>query len=251
VDDSWDYYIDPKEKIAYIHLTQFARKSYIDIEKIVKQLDKDGVMGLVLDVRFNPGGYLDVARDICDLFIDDGLIVTIRPRVGDELAMRGKMEPSYQNFPMVCLINGGSASGSEILAACLQDHNRAATIGERSYGKGSVQNITKFEATGGEIKLTTATFWRPNNKNLNKASTKGTDEEDWGVRPDKNFNIKLEPAETATLGERMRDWANIANPEAVKKEPDKEFKDRQLDAALNYLREQIKMSAPAPNKKNG
>src|SRR5258707_15684972 len=112
---------------------------------------------------------------------------------------------------MVCMINGGSASGSEILAACLQDHNRAATVGERSYGKGSVQNITKFEATGGEIKLTTATFWRPNNKNLNKASTKGTDEEDWGVRPDKNYNIKLDPAETATLGERMRDWANIPN----------------------------------------
>lgn len=250
-DDSWDFYIDPKDKIAYIHLTQFARKSYIDMEKVVKQLDKDGVKGLVLDVRFNPGGYLDVARDICDLFIDDGLIVTIRPRVGDELAMRGKMEPSFQNFPMVCLINGGSASGSEILAACLQDHNRAATIGERSYGKGSVQNITKFEATGGEIKLTTATFWRPNNKNLNKASTKGTDDEDWGVRPDKNFNIKLDPTETAALGEKLRDWANIANPDTTRKEPEKEFKDRQLDAAMNYIREQIKMSATIPNKKNG
>ncbi len=247
-DDAWDYYVDPKDKIAYIHLTQFARKSYIDMEKVVKQLEKDGVKGLVLDVRFNPGGYLDVARDICDLFIDDGLIVTIRPRVGDELAMRGKMEPSYLNFPMVCLINGGSASGSEILAACLQDHNRAATIGERSFGKGSVQNITRFEATGGEIKLTTATFWRPNNKNLNKASTKGTDEEDWGVRPDKGFNIKLEPAETAQLSEKLRDWANIPNREEKKKEPEKEFKDRQLDAALNYLRDQIKMAAS--NKKN-
>jgi len=172
-DDSWDYYIDPQSKIAYIQLTQFARKSFIDMEKVVKQLDKDGVKGLILDVRFNPGGYLDVARDICDLFIDDGLIVTIKPRVGEELAMRGKMDPSFQNFPMVCLVNGGSASGSEILAACLQDHHRAVIMGERSFGKGSVQNIQKFEATGGEIKLTTATFWRPNGKNLNKASTKG------------------------------------------------------------------------------
>ena len=73
---------------------------------------------------------------------------------------------------MVCLVNGGSASGSEIVAAALQDHKRAIVIGERSYGKGSVQNILPFEPTGGQIKLTTATFWRPNGKNLNKSSTK-------------------------------------------------------------------------------
>jgi carboxyl-terminal processing protease len=241
VDDSWDFYLDPKSKIAYIQLTQFARKSFIDMEKIVKQLDKDGVKGLVLDVRFNPGGYLDVARDICDLFIDDGLIVTIKPRVGDEVEMRGKMEPSYLRFPMVCLVNGGSASGSEILAACLQDQHRAIILGERSFGKGSVQNIQKFEATGGEIKLTTATFWRPNGKNLNKASTKGTDAEDWGVRPDKNYTIKLSPQETAALSDRFRDWGNIPNRETVVKEPEKKFDDRQLDAAVEYIRAQIKL----------
>jgi len=241
-DDSWDFYIDPKSKIAYMYLTQFARKSFIDMEKVMKQLDKDGVKGLILDVRFNPGGYLDVAKDICDLFIDDGLIVTIKPRVGEELAMTGKMEQSYQSFPMVCLVNGGSASGSEILAACLQDHHRAIVMGERSYGKGSVQNIQKFEATGGEIKLTTATFWRPNGKNLNKASTKGTDEEDWGVRPAKKYTIKLNPVETAALSDQLRDWANIPNRELKSlDQPEKKFDDRQLDAAVKYIKEQIKL----------
>ena len=103
---------------------------------------------------------------------------------------------------MAVLINGNSASASEILGACLQDQNRAVIVGERSYGKGSVQNIRKFAATGGEIKLTTATFWRPNGKNLNKASTKGTDEEDWGVRPSKGFAVKLDPAERFALFRR-------------------------------------------------
>jgi carboxyl-terminal processing protease len=247
-DDTWDYYIDPKNKIAYIQLTQFARKSYIDMEKVVKRLDKEGVKGLILDLRFNPGGYLDVARDICDLFIDDGLIVTIKPRVGEELAMHGKMTPSYQNFPMACLVNGGSASGSEIVAACLQDHKRAIIVGERSFGKGSVQNIQRFEQTGGEIKLTTATFWRPNGKNLNKLSTKGTDEEDWGVRPDKGFLIKLNPTETGALSDKFRDWSNIPNRELKSKEPEKKFDDRQLDSALDYVRGQLKLETPTKEK---
>ena len=108
---------------------------------------------------------------------------------------------------MVCLVNNGSASGSEIVAACLQDHKRAVIIGERSYGKGSVQNIQAFSPTDGEIKLTTATFQRPNGKNLNKSSIKDYDkmskEEleklDWGVRPDNGYVIKLDPKERFDL----------------------------------------------------
>ena len=76
---------------------------------------------------------------------------------------------------MVCLVNGDSASGSEIVSACLQDHHRAIIIGERSYGKGSVQNIRDFD--GGEMKLTTASFWRPSGKNLNKSSTAGREQD--------------------------------------------------------------------------
>src|SRR5213076_2216400 len=109
---------------------------------------------------------------ISDLFIDDGMIVTIRPRNGGPTSYVGKSDGSYTSFPMVCLINGGSASASEIVSACLQDHGRAIIAGTRSFGKGSVQTIHRFD-TGGRLKLTTATFWRPSNKNLNRTSTSG------------------------------------------------------------------------------
>jgi len=244
-DDSWDYWIDPKNKIAYLYLSQFSRYSHEEMEKAVRQLEKEGVKGLVLDLRFNPGGYLDVVADICDMFIDDGVIVSIRPgnSRANERTIRGHSEGSHLGFPMVVLVNDGSASASEILSACLQDHGRAVVVGERSYGKGSVQNVEKFPPTGGKIKLTTATFWPPSGRNLNKASTTGKEEEDWGVRPDKGFELKLDRAEKDELFDRLYNWQNIPRRDLPpKKEEKKEFKDRQLDMALEYLRGQLKVT---------
>jgi len=243
-DDSWDYYVDPKNKIAYMYLTQFARNSAEDMEKAVKQLTKDGVKGVVLDLRFNPGGLLPVAVNICDMFVDDGVLVSIRPgnSRANERMIKGHSEGSYLNFPMVCLVNDGSASGSEIVAACLQDHNRAVIMGERSFGKGSVQNVETFPETGGKIKLTTATFWPPSGRNLNKASTNGKEEEDWGVRPDKGFSLKLDRAEKDELFDRIYNWGVIPRRDIPPKETKKDFKDRQLEMALEYLRGQLKVS---------
>ncbi len=253
-DASWDYWVDPTSKIGYIRLTQFTRSSYPDMVKVMADLKKNGVKGVVLDLRFNPGGLLDSARDISDLFIDDGLIVSIRPRVGQPYEMRGESKNSYLNFPMVCMVNGLSASGSEIVSACLQDHHRAIILGERSYGKGSVQNVVPFEKENGEvkseIKLTTATFWRPNGKNLNKSSTKGTPDEDWGVRPDKD--IPLTRAERDELFEHQRNLEIIKPKDKPPSTDDKvEFKDKQLDAAIEYLRGQIKTVNLTPAKKAG
>lgn len=253
-DDSWDYMIDPESRICYVRLTSFARNTYRDLHKIVKELssEKPGIRGFILDLRFNPGGLLDSAVKICDLFIDDGVIVSIRPRVGKEVSYSGEHDGSYLNFPMVCLINGGSASGSEIVAGCLQDHRRAIIMGERSYGKGSVQNIQPFEQTGGEIKLTTATFWRPSGKNINKSSTKGSDDEDWGIIPDKGYVLKLTPKEREELADQQRDTEIIARRDLpVKETKPTEFKDQQLEKALDYLRGQIKTASKAPTKKAG
>jgi len=253
-DDSWDYYIDKEKKIAYIRLTQFAPRSYEDMRQAVERLNKDGIKGLILDIRFNPGGHLHPAVQISDLFIDDGLIVSIRPRSGvaDEEPYGGKSEGSFLNFPMVCMVNGMSASGSEILSACLQDHGRAVILGERSYGKGSVQNIMDFFPAEAKIKLTWATFWRPNGKNLNKLSTSGKEDEDWGVRPDPGFNIPTTVADRAVLFKHLRDNEIIPRRDIPSKDTKVEsFKDKQLDAALEYLRNQIKTASGGPAKKDG
>jgi len=243
--DDWDYMIDPKNKIGYIRLTSFARSSYRDLYKVMEDLQGRGVKGFVLDLRFNPGGLLDSAIKISDLFIDDGLIVSVRPRVGREAKFNGRHDGSLLDFPMVCLVNGFSASGSEIVSACLQDHRRALIVGERSYGKGSVQNIQPFEK--GEIKLTTASFWRPSGKNLNKSSTGGKDEDEWGVMPDKL--VKLTPKEREDLAEAQRNSEVIQRADKPAKK--KDFKDRQLEEALEYLRGQIKMASRVPTRKAG
>src|SRR5207249_8940368 len=128
-----------------------------------------------------------------------------------------------------------SASGSEIVSAALQDHRRAIVLGERSYGKGSVQNIRDFdvidaktrEVKKAEIKLTTAAFKRPNGENLNKASTKGREDEKWGVVPDKV--VKLTPRERRDLAEFLRNLETIERPDRRGQSKPKEFKDRQLD----------------------
>jgi C-terminal peptidase prc len=247
--DEWDYMLDPKYKIGYIRLSSFSRTTYRDLENAVADLKKQGMKGLVLDLRFNPGGLLDSAIKVTDLFVDDGLIVSIRPRGGqaNEARYPGRHNGSLLDFPMVCLVNGFSASGSEIVSAALQDHNRALVFGERSYGKGSVQNIKPFEVTDSktgdkleaDIKFTTATFWRPNGQNLNKASTSGKEEEIWGVTPDKV--IKLTTKERRDLAEYQRNTETI-EPEGKKTGKLKEFKDKQLEASMEYLRGQIKLA---------
>jgi C-terminal peptidase prc len=246
-DDNWDYMIDPKSKIAYIRLTSFQKNSFTDMEKIVKELNAQGIKGIILDLRNDPGGLLGSAVNISDLFIDDGTIVEIRKRNGEKDKFRGQTRGSYLDFPMVCMVNGNSASGSEIVAACLQDHKRAIILGERSYGKGSVQNIDDFD--GGLLKMTNATFWRPSGKNLNKSSTSGKDEEDWGVRPDAGYEIKLSHAEQDALIEHQQDVQIIPRRDRPAKNTKPEFKDRQLDKAVEYLRDQIKIAGRTPDKK--
>jgi C-terminal peptidase prc len=250
-DDSWNYVIDPENKICYVRLTQFSHNTYRDLEKVMRKLYKAGIKGFVLDLRFNPGGLLDSAVKISDLYIDDGLIVSIRPRNGPETSYVGKSDGSYATFPMVCLVNGASASASEIVSACLQDHGRAIIMGSRSYGKGSVQTIHPFD-TGGRLKLTTATFWRPSGRNLNRASTSGKDEDEWGVTPDDGFTVKLSTKQLNDLQDHLRDAEIIRRHDQPTKANGKaEFHDRQLDMALDYLRAQIRTAAKAGTKKAG
>lgn len=245
----WDYYVDQQHKIAYVYLTNFAPNTARDLARIVSLLEKQGIGGFILDLRFNPGGSLTSAVAISDLFVDDGLIVKVKPRVGREQSYTGHSPGSKLDFPMVCLVNGRSASGSEIVSACLQDQHRAIVMGERSYGKGSVQHTLPFDQ--GELKVTVASFWRPSGKNLNKSSTSGKEEEDWGVSPDQGFVLKLDPRERDLLADHLARLHVIPRRDASPGEARPGFRDRQLEMALDYLRSQIKASANGSAKKAG
>ncbi len=240
-DDSWDYYVDPANKIAYIRLTQFAKLTEQDLKQTLQQLRKEGLKGLVLDLRFNPGGYLHSAVGISDLFIDDGLIVTIRKRGVDPEVHKGRHGGSLLDFPLVVLINGRSASASEIVSAAIQDHGRGILMGERSFGKGSVQNIipTSLRPDAGKVKLSIASYWRPSGKNIDKEmAKKGDYPDEWGVLPHPDYALALNPKELGELYEHLRRGAVVPRRDGPQKDPAPEFKDKQLDLALKYLREQ-------------
>jgi C-terminal peptidase prc len=236
-DGSWDYWLDPERKIAYARVVLFARSTTGELDAALRDLDRQGLRGLVLDLRFNPGGFLTQATEVADLFIDDGLITTLRGKGGRETVYRGKSEGSRLNFPMVCLINDSSASGSEIIAACLQDHKRAAILGERSYGLASVHNLDPFD--GGELKVLSGQSVRPSGKNISKAATSGADTDEWGVTPDPGLQIILTPQERTDLLAHLNARSVIPRKDRPAA-PAAEFGDRQLDAALAHLRGQLK-----------
>jgi len=236
-DDSWDFMLDPERKIGYIRITTFSRDTAADLKKALEDLKARKLRGLILDLRFDPGGLLTAAVDTCDLFLTEGRIVSTEGRNSPKRVWDAtKKSEAFTGFPMVVLVNRYSASASEIVSACLQDHQRAIVVGERSWGKGSVQNVIELEEGKSLLKLTTASYLRPNGHNIHRfPDSKETDE--WGVSPNPGFELKYSDAELADeLGDR-RDRDIVVpheKPAASPPGPD-HFDDRQLQKAVDYL----------------
>jgi C-terminal peptidase prc len=244
----WTYYVDPDLKIGYIQIesflfTQGEFGTYVDLKKALTQLKKTGLNGLIIDVRNNPGGSLQAVVEMCELFVGREDIVTTKERdTTQNYTFRGQ-QAGDKSYPIVVLINGYSASASEILSACLQDHGRATIMGERSYGKGSVQRVKAYPLTSGRLKYTDARYYPPSGRNIDKvaaeqdASLKQRDE--WGVKPDPGFEIKLSREERTDWQEYVRDLAVIPPP--GKKAPHVDAsKDKQLQKAIDHLKGLIK-----------
>ncbi len=205
-DDRPDYMLDKEKKIGYIRITEFHSNTAQDVKSALADLKSQGVKGLILDLRGDPGGLLSAAVEICDLFLDKGVIVSTRGRNTIERTYEAEKEGTFPDIPMVVLVNEHSASASEIVSAALQDHKRAVVVGQRSFGKGSVQNLIDLEDGESVLKLTVATYWRPSGKNIHRfKDAKETD--DWGVSPDKGLEVKLSPQEhyNWALARRDRD----------------------------------------------
>lgn len=242
-DDTWDFYLNRDKRIGYVRLTAFSNDTPRDLKRVIEQLRAEGLKGLILDLRFNPGGLLTSAVEVSDMFISSGRIVSTQGRNTAERTWDAKKEGTFEGFPMVVLVNGYSASASEIVSACLQDHKRAIIVGERTWGKGSVQNVIELEDGKSALKLTTASYRRPNGHNIHRfPDSKDTDE--WGVMPNDGYEVKLSLDEITELL-RIRRERDILQPKsAVESTSSSENKpsqsavaqpDRQLQKALDYL----------------
>jgi carboxyl-terminal processing protease len=230
-DGAWDFMIDKENKIGYVRLTHFSRHSAIELEKAVNELLEQGMKGFVLDMRFDPGGLFSQATEIADMFIDGGTIVSTKGRNTPTKTWEAKKEGTFPNFPMAVIINHFSASASEIVAACLQDHHRATIVGERSWGKGSVQNVIELENGASALKLTTASYHRPSGKNIHRFPG-AKDSDDWGVMPDPGYKVLFTPQEAEDYTQTYRPDRDILSKNGP---PKSDFKDRQLNKALEAV----------------
>ena len=214
-DDSWDYMYDPDSKIGYIRLTSFSRRTHRDLKVALDKLVEEGMKSLVLDLRFNPGGLLSSAVEVADLFLKEGIIVSTEGRNTPSRKWSAKERGTFDNFKMAVLVNRYSASASEIVAACLQDHDRAVIVGERTWGKGSVQNIIELEGGRSALKLTTAGYLRPSGKNIHRFEGAG-ENDDWGVMPEPDNRVRFTPRELNDLMAFHRDTDIVAKRSAIK-----------------------------------
>ena len=178
-DNAWDYWAADDPRIAYMRITQFTSETFDSLKKIMDDLLAGGMKGLILDLRFNPGGRLDQAIDVVDLFLEDGVILSTRGRSRPEQKVEAKADGTLPYFPVIVLVNEHSASASEIVAGSLMDNKRALVIGQRTYGKGSVQELIPLDNKGGELKLTVAYYYLPSGRLVHRKK----DATDWGVEP--------------------------------------------------------------------
>jgi carboxyl-terminal processing protease len=231
-------------KIGYIRLVQFGEKTSAELEGALKKLKDQGMQGLVLDLRWNPGGLLEQAVDVCEKFLPHGsLVVTTEGRNPSQNSVRKARGhgDELNGMPMVVLVNLGSASASEIVAGCLQDSKRAIILGEKTFGKGSVQSIIPLAPMPDgtpALRLTTAKYYTPSHKVIHEE----------GITPnivvpltdelERDIQLKQAPGGVQSLDEKDRD--RVLNT-----------RDPQLDRAMDLLKgiTMFTQRAPAPEKR--
>jgi carboxyl-terminal processing protease len=251
-DDTWDWIIDRDNKIGYIRISSFINSTAQDLDKAIKQAKSEGMTGLILDLRTNPGGLLQSAIEVSDMLIKEGMIVSTKGRNTRERPWRASGDASHTDFPMAVIVNHYSASASEILAAALQDNGRAKVVGERTWGKGSVQNVIELEGGSSALKLTTAEYHRPNGHNIHRRPTaKETDE--WGVMPEDDLKVEFTQPELRDYF-RYRSRRDVIRPktgapETPAEDPSTQFVDRQLQKALENVRAQVQERSKVVSQK--
>jgi carboxyl-terminal processing protease len=236
-DGSWQFLLDPDHKIGYLHVQQFAKDTAAEMRAAIQAMQKRGLKGLIVDLRFCPGGLLDQALEVCKLFVAKGTILTTRGPAKEETVFKADGKSTLGDFPVLLLINEQTASAAEIVAGALRDHDRAVLLGSRSFGKGSVQALVMLDE-GGALKVTTAYHYLPSGRNIQKRPGEKT----WGVDPTSGFYVPLSSAQTEALRRdaQQRSLLDVKkdspkSPPLTPKTIEENHADPQLAAALRSM----------------
>lgn len=228
-----------ENNIGYVRLVQFGEKTSGDLEAALKKLKDQGMQALILDLRWNPGGLLEQAVDVCQKFLPRGqLVVTTEGRNPAQNSIRRAMGrgDELHNMPIVVLVNLGSASASEIVAGCLQDLKRAIILGEKTFGKGSVQSIMPLQ-DGSALRLTTAKYYTPSHKVIHEE----------GITPDIPVTM-TDAEERDVLLQRVPGGLESLDPKERQRVA--EARDPQLDRAMDLLKGITLFTQRSPENEN-
>lgn len=231
----WDFLIDHDNKIGYVRLTQFTPTAAQELTDVLVQLNAQraaedgGLRGLILDLRNDPGGVLEAALSIADLFLKEGVIVSVKGRTGVDEVHRARPDGTLPEFPLIVMVNGQSASASEIVAGALSDHKRAIVVGTRSFGKGLVQSVqTLRRGEGAQIKFTSQRYYLPSGRLIQRTDQADT----WGVDPTPGYYIPMtEQEQIARILERRERDILPARPDGETPTPEAAQADRWSDPA--------------------
>ncbi|MEM9883526.1 MAG: S41 family peptidase, partial [Planctomycetota bacterium] len=255
-DHGYDYFLDRDAGVGYLRITQFGVPTAGEVEAKLRELKDDGLSALILDLRYNPGGLLDAAVKISDLFLTEGqTVVSVRGRAVPETVYRSTGDTLLPGIPVVVLANPFSASASEIVAGALSENDRALFVGERTFGKGSVQQPKMLSGDQGVLKITNAYYYLPTGRNIHRRA----DAETWGVDPSDDAYVPMNPDQRRERIEarRARDIIDAQNGNGSPDETvtsdwiEDTLKDPQLAAALRAIQGKLDTGDwPAVGKSN-
>ena len=235
-DNTWEYVLDAKAGIAHIRLGNLSRGTSDELREVLATLRGQKVKGVILDLRWCPGGYYNEAVETAELFLGEVLVSTIKTRGKEDKPSRSTAEGKFHDFTVVVLVNADTSGGAELIAAAMQDHKRAIVVGQRTLGKASIQTPIPIGLEGTSFKLTNGTFVRPSGKNLHRFPEDGTSAV-WGVSPDEDARLTID------LGRRLKQWWQMTSLRPASSNErlplDDPRADPQQQAALGVLRKKM------------
>jgi carboxyl-terminal processing protease len=208
----WDYFVDPQQKIGYMRLTNFASNSPKELNDAIDQMKAGGVRGIIFDLRYDPGGLLTSATEIANKFLHDGVIVSTRPDrdTGNPPTVAvARPDEGDVDLPLIILVNQYSASASEIVSGALKDQKRAILVGERTFGKGSVQMLFPLADKSAYLKLTTSHYYLPSGRCIHREENST----EWGVDPD--VTVEMTPEQMRAAIDARQDMDVLQSAEAA------------------------------------